>query len=381
MRYLGKLISDERGASLITLTLAIVALFAFAMLAIDVGTIALVKTQLQNAADAGGLAASVSLALSRDTTLAVNRAIQLAEMNKALIAGDPEPFNVMGDVVITAADVTFPEDRLIKVTTHRTIATGDPLKTYFLRTVDITGGLTEMTAVAAARTFWVCGSDCLKPWAPPDRWFDADSSDSWNPDSITNPLEYYDPILTGYTEADLGLPITLKLGNGNKRDFGMGWYYAIDFPPLNKDRPITGGDQYREWIAGCADAGVIVEPGDSVQVEPGNMVGPTGQGLTELIAMDRDAQWDMATGEVLNSAFEISPRLIKAALFDPSLGVRDDAIGRKYVVIVKILVLFIEEEGPGGEVTGRFVRMNSPGGVICDDQTIPTFLYKSALVQ
>ena len=170
MRYLGKFISDERGASLITITLAIVALFAFAVLAIDVGTIALVKTQLQNAADAGVLAASVSLALSGDTTLTVNRAIQLAGMNKALVAGDPEPFNVMGDVVITAADVTFPEDHLIRVTTHRTIATGDPLKTYFLRTIDITGGLTEMTAVAAARTYWVCGSDCLKPWAPPDRW-------------------------------------------------------------------------------------------------------------------------------------------------------------------------------------------------------------------
>ena len=50
-------------------------------------------------------------------------------------------------------------------------------------------------------------------------------------------------------------------------------------------------------------------------------------------------------------------------------------------MIVKILVLFIEEEGPGGEVTGRVVRMNAPNGVICDDQTIPSYLYKSALVE
>jgi hypothetical protein len=238
-----------------------------------------------------------------------------------------------------------------------------------------------MTARAAVRTYWVCGVDCLKPWAPPDRWYDADSSDTFNPDSVTNPTEFYDPYLTGYTEADLGHQLTLKLGNSNKEDFGMSWYYAVDYPPINKGNPVTGGDQYREWIAGCADGTIIVAPGDSIQIEPGNMVGPTSQGLSDLIDLDPNAAWDAATGEVINSLYDISPRLIKAVLFDPSIGVRNDISGRKYVVAVKILVLFIEDEGPGGEVTGRIVRMNAPNGEICDDQTIPTYLYKSALVE
>jgi hypothetical protein len=227
----------------------------------------------------------------------------------------------------------------------------------------------------------VCGVDCLKPWAPPDRWFDADSNNAFNPDSVTNPLEYYDPLLTGYTDADLGTQITLKLGNGNQQDFGMDWYYAIDFPALNDGNPVTGGDRYREWIAGCADGTVIIDPGDSVQVEPGNMVGPTNQGLADLLNLDPNAVWDAATGEIINSAFAVSPRILKAALFDPSLGIRDDTNGRKYLVIVKIMVLFIEAKGGGGEVTGRFIRLNAPNGTVCEDQSLPTFLYKASLVE
>jgi Flp pilus assembly protein TadG len=368
-------------------TCAIIMLFGFAVLAIDVGVIALAKTQLQGAADAGALAAVQSYAQSGgDSTLATSRAIQFAGLNRALISAGPGNGNVKGNVVITAADVTFPHNNEVRVTTHRKVSTGDPIRTYFLPVVNSTHRLTEMTAKAASRLELVCGTDCLRPWSPPDKWFDANHDSLYNPNPVTNPTEYYDPITTGYTDADLGHPVTLYMGKNDKKDFRQSWYYPVDFPPINQcgssgGCPETGGDPYREWIAGCRDNSFTVGPGDSLMIEPGAKVGPTSQGLADLIALDLGAYWNSTTGEVNGSAYAVSPRIIKAALFDPRLGVQTDNTGRPYLTIVKIMVLFIEGSGNGGTVTGRFMRLNSPDGTDCADQSHPTFLYRTALVE
>lgn len=381
MKHVNNFLRDERGAVMVMVTLAIVIIFGFSVLVIDIGMMTVVKTQLQNAADAAVLAGISALALANDSTLAITRAKDFASGNRAIVNAGAQPYNTLDSVMITDADITFPDARTIRVTTHRTQATGDGVRTYFMRVIDPAIIMSDIIARAAASLFWVCGVDCMKPWAPPDRWFDADTSNTFNPDPLTNPLEYYDPILTGYTDADLGNQITLKVGNVNQGDFGMEWYFAVDFPPLNKGTPITGGSQYRDWIAGCTDPTILVEPGDSLQIEPGNMVGPTNHGLAVLLGLDPGAMWNAATGEIVNSAFVVSPRIIKTALFDPDLGVRTDLNGRKFLVIAKVMVLFIESLGPQGEVTGRFIRLNAPGGVVCEDQTQPTFLFKTALIE
>ena len=161
----------------------------------------------------------------------------------------------------------------------------------------------------------------------------------------------------------------------------------MDFPPINKcgsfpsPCPVTGGDAYREWIEGCRDKTVIVEPGDSLMIEPGAKTGPTSQGLAALIALDPNARWNDTTMEVNGSAYDVSPRIIKTAVFDPSLGVQDDSNGKPYLTVVKIVVLFIDTSGPGGRVTGWFMRLNSANSVSCEDQSTPTFLYESVLLE
>src|SRR5678816_912569 len=128
--------------------------------------------------------------------------------------------------------------------------------------------------------------------------------------------EAYNPMLTGYVpdpypgnflspSGDLGLELTLKPRDPSKAP-EPGQYQAVDLPPINRGTPITGGDQYRDNIAACNAAEVW--PGDWLRTETGDMVGPTNQGMRDLIAQDPDAYWDPITQSVQDSKFQVSPR-------------------------------------------------------------------------
>ena len=67
--------------------------------------------------------------------------------------------------------------------------------------------------------------------------------------------------------------------------------------------------------------------------------------------------------------------------FDPSKGLQTDLNGRKYLVVTKIMVVFIEERQGNAQVTGRFMRLAESDGQVCEDQTIPSFLFKTALIE
>jgi hypothetical protein len=353
---------------MITVAVSLVAILAFAVIAIDVAIIFLAKIQLQNAADAAALAGALAYVLSDgDQDVAVAEAIRVAGANFA-VQDQQQP------VVITAADVSFPEGNRIRVVTHRTPATLDPVALYFLRVVNPSSdNHGSVMARASAAVFPVSGTDCLKPWCFPDQWEDV------NNDSIfDDTIDYYDPQITGYkVPDDIGRQVTLKLSSSNKSP-RMGWYYAVDYAPINTGDPVhTGADAYREWIAECEP--YMVSVGDQVQIEPGNMVGPTAQGMAALIDQDPAAEWDPVTGDVINSAYAVSPRVVKAICFDPTMGVQTDVNGRDYLTIVKILVLFLEEHVSGGEVVGRFIQRSTDGEICpgCDEG----FLFQAALVE
>jgi len=358
-------------------------MFAFAVLSIDVGMLYVTHCQLQSAADASALAGAMGLVTSGGlNATAIDYAITFAGENEAFIGSVDGIGNEKSPVVINEADVQFPDSMQVRVTTHRTEVTADPLRTYFLQVIDpLHDGLTDVTASATAVYTWDCGSNCLRPWAPPDRWFDADGDSTFNPHPVTNPGEYYDPDLTGYNApADLGAPITFKLGKSTDA-WGSEWYFAVNFPPINKGSPVTGANQYRSWIQGCVDEDVIVEPGDTLRLEKGNMVGPTIQGFNDLFGLDPGAYWDAGTGEVVTSVEGgVSPREIKACLFDPEIG-RINIGGGDGVVVVKVIAFFLEGIDSKGFVTGRFIDMADPAGVACDDPEDPSFLYSVQLVE
>ncbi|MFH1681700.1 MAG: pilus assembly protein TadG-related protein [Candidatus Eisenbacteria bacterium] len=381
MESLKRLARSEGGASVIFVAISLVMIFAFAVLAIDIGTLFVTRTQLENAADAGALAGAMGMIQSlEDTATAVQWAITLAGENEAFIDGGEGVGNTRSSVVITPEDVTFPAPYQVRVTTHRTTATGDPLRTMFLGVINpASDGYASVRGSATAWYYYVCGSDCFRPWAPPDRWHDENGDGFYNPDSG----DYYDPDGTGYRVPDhVGVQITFMLANGNLDGFGEDWYYAVNFPPVNKGNPISGADQYREWIEGCVDPSITVELGDTLRCEPGKMVGPTNQGVEYLIGLDPGAHWDAATQQVVGSdpIYTVSPRIIKACLFDPDIG-RVDVGGGRGVVVVKMIAFFLEGRVGGGGIVGRFLQMADPGGEACDDPSDPSFLYAVKLVQ
>lgn len=331
---------------MIMVTVALVACIAFVVLAVEGAILMTSRTQLNNAADSAALAGASGLLEGSETT-AIERAIAFAAENNAVQDG-------MQPVIITEADVTFPESDICRVRTHRTSATGDPIRTFFMRVLDPSSDNTaDMTAVAAARWYDVCTTNCLKPWVVPDRWGDT------NGNGLLDVGEVYDPIGTGYIAPnDVGETIILKVGNPHQA-VTPGIFYPVDFPPLNNDygeKPLTGGDWYRQWISDCEPYPVGV--GSQLQLEPGNMVGPTVQGMENLVAMDPGAYWDPVEHTIKNSAFALSPRIGLVPFFDPTLPPES---GRNYVTVTKVAAFFIEAVGPASQVQGRFIQITQQG--------------------
>jgi Flp pilus assembly protein TadG len=360
-------LGNNRGSMIILTAVALVAMFAFAALTIDGAEMMTTRNQLQAAADAAALAGASGLMPpggSKDS--AINRAIAIAANNQA-------EQDVKRPVNITAADITFPNPGQIRVRTHRTAGTGDALVAYFLRIVNpSSNNLTDVTATATAEVYDVCSSDCLKPWSIPDRWDDV------NGNGKLDPGENYDPITTGYqAPGDVGMSAVLKMGSPSGT-IAPGQYFPIDLPPLNCNcgvNPQTGGDQYRWNIGNCNQ--YIVGPGDQLQLEPGNKVGPTSQGVQQLIDQDPGAYWDASTNTVMGSSYGKSPRVILVPFFDPT---SPPTSGRNYVTVTKIGAFFIEGVRGNGDVTGRFISA-SVDGPKCTVQNPGTFIHGLALIQ
>ena len=354
MRPARKFIQDQRGASMIMVAVSMFVILSFAVLAIDMSLIQLAKNQLQNAADAAALSAAVKYGISNhDQVAATNEAIRIAGLNRAIQTTQQA-------VTITEADVSFPAASRVRVQTHRTVSTNNPVQLYFMRILSANNdNHGNMRASATAQLTPIGATNCLKPWVFPDRWNDTDG------DSIWDPGEVYDPITTGYrVPEDVGKVITLKYNTGGSTT-KTGWYQPVKFGPVNRGGPnCSGADCYRTFISQCEPYMVAI--GDTMEFEMGNMVGPTRQGWSNLIALDPNAYFNTATGTIENSAYAVSPRMIKIALFDPTVGVITSGItgAAKYTVIAKLAFLFIESPPTGGNdvaVMARFMQYTSAG--------------------
>jgi hypothetical protein len=370
-------------------------------LAIDISLIQLAKNQLQNAADAAALAGAIEYeSTDKNPDAAVAAAIEIAGLNRAVqVTQQP--------VTILPSDVSFPSANRIRVRTHRTEASGDPVRLYFMHVIDAaSSNLGNISAKATAEVLPIKGTNCLKPWMFPDRWDDADGDHVYdarepftdlngdgqynpgepftdlNKNGIWDAGEFYDRQITGYKVPDnVGEMITLKFDNGSLNNFAPkeGWYQIIRFGPVNRGGPdCPGGDCYRDWIPGCEP--YMVMEGDTMELELGAKVGPTDQGLQELLDRDPNAYYDAATGTIQGSAYPVSPRLIKAAVYDPSEGIYDLGSGsNKYLTVKKIVVVFLEYKTGTAEVLGRFMRMATQGE-LCPDCD-PGFAFGAHLVE
>jgi Tfp pilus assembly protein PilX len=112
-----------------------------------------------------------------------------------------------------------------------------------------------------------------------------------------------------------------------------------------------GAARYRQNICSCNAS--VIDLDTEYLIEPGNMVGPTYQGVRTLIDLDPDAYWDDRSNTVVSKYGMDSPRVITVALFHPGEIPKP---GRQYIRFNNFVRVFIEEQAsPQDPVTGRML--------------------------
>ena len=321
------------------------------VLALDVGWWLVARSQAQNSADAGALAGAVALALndfddrSADGP-AVTSAISASEENGV----GSERFDV------TPEDVTFPvcPDGLANCVG---VSVGRPIPTILASMFGMASMQSAAFAVAEASP--ANAARCLLPFTIPDRWQEV-TDPPWDEESFyeifdrhgrpINPRDRYQsgsgPEATGYrVSRDKGDVIILKTDGGSKVTPGVFNPWAIPGS--------LGADDYADAIAGCKTG--LMETGQDITLEPGNMVGPTRDGIARLIAQDPNARWDEGCNCVINSdpRFGVSPRIRPIPLYDPYHYELNKQEGRNASFrMVSFLGVFVERMN-GNEVVAR----------------------------
>jgi hypothetical protein len=327
--------------SLVFIGGAFLAFFAATMLATDVGMLMAARSQAQNAADAGALAGATALTFNSFTDHsatgpAVTGAINSAQAN--LVIG--QPASVLPGDVTFPADPTTGQSDTVQVSVYRTSARGNAIPTmiaqmYGIATVDV-------SATARAAAIAANAEGCVLPFTIPDKWIEKQCPPQtcpWAPSDtfemfqsqgnhqnagapLANPDIYIPPGQSGATgfnpTTDVGLQLVLKANN--QGSVTPSFYNPWDLPGS------VGGSDYRNNIGGCNSN--IVAIGDNMTPETGNMVGPTQQGTSDLVAQDPNAYWDTYCNCVRGSAFTTSPRIRPVPLYNPVLYAQDQHSGK-----------------------------------------------------
>lgn len=327
-------VREERGAIIIHVAIALVALLAFLSIVVDYGMMWVSRRQAQSAADAGALAGAISLEQEGDTPTAKLSAGQFASENPIWGQANSYDGTTAGNVSVDVSGTGAGETSLPPCGTNKGCVRvdifrnqpdrperggalrGNPLPVFFARLI----GLTEQGVRATATAQAASGNNvkCLLPFAVADRWADVtdhnvdttnfandgdpDPIKGWSPndqyeDALASPAggDYYNPPgtvnSTSWTvTGDYGRQLVLKKGDVGQ--FSAGWANAVDLPGS------VGGSNYLQDIKSCNNTVVgIAKAGETCSgypsagttadealagclgTESGLMVGPTEHGI------------------------------------------------------------------------------------------------------
>jgi len=387
-RTIREILRDQRGAAIVLVMGAMIAVVSVTALAVDVGKLLTARGEAQRAADAGALAAASAFIddPGNAEVVAKARAKQFAELHSVrhqnvLIVTDED---VQVDLVNLRVDVTV-----------RHIGTrANPIPTIFARVFGV--DVVDVQAHAAAEAYPAGDLGCLLPLALPDMWQDDDGDEKWDwddadKDKALDDGEYepYRACSFGATAADIvpsdctgwggpwrnedglgydngpkyeydvGRPVTLKPGNP-QRAMQPGWFFPW------RPEGDTGGADYRENITNCIDPALFDEDGSvEVDIEPGNMIGPTIQGFEMLVGGDSHRWADgctlglssCVTGGALDDD-DYSERIVHVPLFDPTTVLES---GMQAITFTGFASMFIDDIS-SNDIKARWLRIGGSAG-------------------
>ena len=205
---LRRLVGNERGAVLYMVALMATLFLGIAAMAIDYGVWFVGRSEAQRAAEAGAHAGAEYLMLSPgDEPGARAQTEQFAEAN--VIRG------VVPDVFPDQDIDIILDSQKVRVRVQRSDARGNPVGTFFARAMGI--DQVDIGAAAAAQAWPGVATDCILPFATPDRWMKYDPvtstwrlsefGDVWQGEAEGG-IDYYvpgpAPAGTGYSMTEIG---------------------------------------------------------------------------------------------------------------------------------------------------------------------------------
>jgi len=261
--------AEKKGFVIITVALLLVILLAFSSLAIDVGMFYAARPAAQHSADSAALAGAYTFVFagmapqpSTAQSHALNAALNSKIMASSILAGD------------VTIQVDVPNQRV-------TVDIAHTERAYLFSVLGISSGSIRVQAVAEAALNAV-GTGCAKPWFIPNTMLSSAGLCGTGSACATNQvmiLPNGGGVNHAFVDQYLGQPWTIKPGNP-QASLAPGQFYAIRLGDS------TGGSDYRTNIATCASQ--IVTCQNTYGVEPGNMIGPTMQGVLDLIGNPPD---------------------------------------------------------------------------------------------
>jgi hypothetical protein len=376
---LERLHRDERGMSMVFVGCGFMAFLAATTLAIDVGMFMTARSQSQNSADAGALAGALALYFDDYD----NRSASGPAVQNALSAARANTV-IHQTVDVTPADVTFPVspaglNNRVKVQVFRTSGRGNGLETlmgriFKVKTVNVGAEATAEASPANAMT-------CVKPFTIPDKWvekqtppWDADDTfDMYDRHGNPLPIEQQDvyvpvgePDYSGYNAMrDKGTELMIRAGTGH--DIMPSFYFSYAMGG------VTGGSEYQWNITNCNTT--MMGFGDLLLMEPGNMVGPTSDGIDELIAKDPGAYWDRTLNKPVSTKSP-SPRVVRIPVYDPVYYDTGKLNGRYTDLKVANYLGFFITGRSGNSVYGRITPVT---GMITGNGPAPAGAFPMAI--
>lgn len=355
---------DRRGSVLVIVALGMPVLIGMAGLAVDIGSLFVVRSELQRAADAGALAGASAFQdfpQDRATPVATQRALDFT-------------LNQVSREVQLRPEEVFVEVEPARERVRVTIARANN-ETFFAKIFGVNS--VPIRAAAAAEAVRGGGTvSCVKPFALPDRWMETVSDDgnriwdqweSWeyNPEGG----DYYEGLdqddlnsttATGYGtdwaydangdhKGDYGRLLVIKASEdtGDPSDAPVNSFF---FPWIIPDSAGRVGDEscasangesgarpYRANICQCNLTPVSI--GQEYLTENGDMEGPTFKGVNELYDLDPTAFWD---GSKVRSDYGVNagPRVITIGVFDPIEYMKP---GKDAIVFNNFVRVFIDQ--------------------------------------
>lgn len=303
-----KYLHNKQGSSSIMLLVIITVILCIMSLTVDAGLLYMEKGRLQNTLDAAALAAVSAYQEGEERML--EEAVKYAELNGVAS-----------------------EDLSIDISENRrrvTVAVSKSVKLYFARIFSLSDA--DIQARATAVTGPISATNGIRPFAVEQQEF-------------------------AYGET-----YTLKEGGG---DGTTGNYGALSLEG-------GGAKAYKGFLINGYNSSTPLGIGDEVETEPGNMSGPTSDGIQTLLDSDTNDH-----GEDLSQLEPNCPRLIKIPVVDSM-----DVEGRSFVTIVGFAAFFLDDlvkNGGHTEIRGRFVKCLTEGEI--DENGVGYGLFGIKLVE